>query len=188
MRRAAWLLLLALPAPTARPCRAQAGTPAVTIRVDADRDQGPLPPVWRFFGADEPNFATMKDGRALLAELGALRPGEVYFRAHNLLTSGDGTPALKWGSTNAYTEDAQGRPAYDWTIVDRIFDTYLQRRVKPYVQIGFMPKELSTRPEPYQHDWRPGSGELFTGWSYPPKDYAKWAELVTRWVAHCVER
>src|SRR5688572_908400 len=81
---------------------------AVTIRVDAGKQQGELRPVWRFFGADEPNYATMKDGRKLIAELGKLRPGEVYFRAHNLLNTGDGTPAFKWGSTNAYTEDAQG--------------------------------------------------------------------------------
>ena len=76
----------------------------VTITVDASRSEGPLPPVWRFFGADEPNYATMKDGRKLLVELGKLRHGEVYFRAHNLLNTGDGTPAFKWGSTNAYTE------------------------------------------------------------------------------------
>jgi len=160
----------------------------VTVRVEADRPQGALRPIWRFFGADEPNYAYMKDGRALLADLGALRPGEVFFRAHNLLTTGDGTPALKWGSTNVYTEDAGGRPVYDWTIVDRIFDTYRARDVRPYVEIGFMPEALSIHPEPYQHAWRPGSGELFTGWAYPPKDYGKWAELVTRWVAHCVER
>src|SRR5262245_46798255 len=128
----------------------------VTIRVDAGRPQGDLAPVWRFFGADEPNYATMKDGRKLLAALGELRPREVYFRTHNLLTSGDGTPALKWGSTDAYREDAQGRPIYDWTVVDRIFDTYLARGVRPYVQIGFMPKPLSRKPEPYQHVWRPG--------------------------------
>jgi xylan 1,4-beta-xylosidase len=52
----------------------------------------------------------MKDGRKLIAELGELRPRQVDFRAHNLLNTGDGTPALKWGSSNAYTEDAQGRP------------------------------------------------------------------------------
>ena len=44
-------------------------------------------------------------------------------RVHNLLTSGDGTHALKWGSTNVYTEDARGNPVYDWTIVDRIVDS-----------------------------------------------------------------
>src|SRR5512133_1122103 len=94
----------------------------VTIRVDAGQPQGELAPIWRFFGGDEPNYATMKDGRRLLAALGELKPRSVYFRTHNLLTSGDGTPALKWGSTNVYTEDAQGRPVYDWTIVDRMFD------------------------------------------------------------------
>src|SRR5215470_3780683 len=119
---------------------------AVSMHVDAGQEQSTLTPIWRFFGADEPNYAYMKDGQKLLGELGQLAPGHVYFRTHNLLTSGDGTPALKWGSTNAYREDAQGNPIYDWTIVDRIFDTYLQRGLKPYVQIGFMPEALSTRP------------------------------------------
>jgi xylan 1,4-beta-xylosidase len=160
----------------------------VTIEVDAARDEGPVEPVWRFFGADEPNYATMKDGRTTLATLGALAPDRVYFRTHNLFTSGDGTPALKWGSTGIYREDAQGRPIYDWTIVDRIFDTYRARGVKPYVELGFMPEAMSTKPQPYQHDWRPGSGTLRTGWAYPPRDYAKWEELIHQWVRHCIER
>jgi xylan 1,4-beta-xylosidase len=161
----------------------------VRMEVDAGRTLGPVPAIWRFFGADEPNYATMKDGRELVRSLGALRPGAVYFRTHNLLTSGDGTPALKWGSTGVYGEDAQGRAVYDWTIVDRIFRTYLDRGVRPYVQIGFMPEALSRRPQPYQHAWRPGLpyGEIFTGWAHPPKDEAKWAELVRRWAEHSVE-
>src|SRR3984893_9411991 len=171
-----------------------AGSPAspfpVAIRIDVAATKGELHPVWRFFGADEPNFAYMKDGKKLIAELGQLRPRAVYFRTHNLLTSGNGTPALKWGSSNAYTEDAQGHPVYDWTIVDRIFDTYLQRGVRPYVQIGFMPRDLSVKPEPYQHHWTPTAkyDEIFTGWAYPPKDYKKWGELVYQWTKHCVER
>lgn len=162
----------------------------VTIRVDAGKPLGELKPIWRFFGADEPNYAYMKHGKKLLAELGELSPKSVYFRTHNLLTSGDGTPALKWGSTGVYSEDAQGRPVYDWTILDRIFDTYLERGVRPYVQIGFMPKDLSIRPEPYQHKWTPRAryDEIYTGWAYPPKDYDKWAELVYQWAKHCVER
>ncbi len=162
----------------------------VSIAVDASTSRGDLHPIWRFFGADEPNYAYMKDGRKLLANLGKLGTPQVYFRAHNLLTTGDGTPALKWGSTNAYTEDAQGRPVYDWTIVDRIFDTYLQRGLKPYAQIGFMPQALSVKPEPYQHEWRPGLtyNDVYTGWAHPPKDYGKWAELVHQWVKHCVEK
>jgi xylan 1,4-beta-xylosidase len=161
----------------------------VEIQVNVARVRGNLPPIWRFFGADEPNYAYMKDGRKLLADLGRLRPGSVYFRAHNLLTSGDGTPALKWGSTGACGEDALGRPIYNWSIVDRIFDTYLERGVRPYVEIGFMPKALSVKPEPYQHRWTPTAkyNDIFTGWAYPPKDYAKWSELVYQWAKHCVE-
>jgi xylan 1,4-beta-xylosidase len=167
-----------------------ADTFPVAIRVDAAQTQGNLQPIWRFFGADEPNYAYMQHGKKLLAELGELQPKAVYFRAHNLLSSGDGAPALKWGSTNAYRQDAAGNPVYDWTILDRIFDTYLQRGVRPYVQIGFMPKDLSTKPEPYQHHWTPTAkyDDIYTGWAYPPKDYDKWAELVFQWTRHCIER
>jgi xylan 1,4-beta-xylosidase len=97
---------------------------------------------------------------------------------------------LKWGSTGAYREDVSGQPVYDWTILDRIFDTYLERGVRPYVQIGFMPRDLSIKPEPYQHRWTPQAkyDEIYTGWAYPPKDYAKWGELAFQWTRHCLER
>jgi xylan 1,4-beta-xylosidase len=180
--------LFGLTIAAAMPSAAQNASFPVSIIVDAAASQGPVNPVWRFFGADEPNYATMKDGRTTLATLGSLAPDRIYFRTHNLLTSGDGTPALKWGSTNIYTEDAQGRPVYDWTIVDRIFDTYRARGVRPYVEMGFMPEALSLRPQPYQHNFRPGSGNIRTGWAYPPKDYGKWEELIYQWVRHCVER
>ncbi|HVR75476.1 MAG TPA: beta-xylosidase [Planctomycetota bacterium] len=172
------------------PLSAETDPIRVSIRVDASKPRGELKAIWRFFGADEPNYAYMQHGKKLLGELGVLRPKQVYFRAHNLLTSGDGTPALKWGSTGAYSEDDQGKPVYDWTILDRIFDTYLERGVKPYAQIGFMPKDLSVKPEPYQHQWTPRAkyDEIYTGWAYPPKDYKKWGELVYQWVKHSVER
>jgi xylan 1,4-beta-xylosidase len=162
----------------------------VHIEVDAGESSGDVHPFWRFFGADEPNYATMKNGEKLLGELGAIDTNHVYFRTHNLLTSGDGTPALKWGSTGAYSEDTNGNPVYNWTILDGIFDTYLRHGIRPYAQIGFMPQELSVHPEPYQHHWAPGNqyNNIFTGWAYPPKDYDKWRELVYQWVRHCVEK
>ena len=118
------------------------------------------------------------------------RRSAVYFRAHNMLTSGDGTPALKWGSTNAYTEDASSNPIYDWTITDRIFDAYLANGVRPYVQLGFMPEALSIKPQPYRHHWTPKAkyDEIYRGWTYPPNDYAKWAELCYQWAKHCLEK
>jgi xylan 1,4-beta-xylosidase len=158
----------------------------IKISVHADQSDGSLPPVWSFFGYDEPNYTYAPNGKKLLAELSALSPVPVYVRVHNLLTTGDGSASLKWGSTNVYTEDAAGRPVYSWTIVDRIFDTFHATSIKPLVEIGFMPQALSRHPEPYRHNFP--QGELFTGWAYPPKDYQKWAELVFQFVHHLRER
>ena len=82
----------------------------VSIEVNVAETKGPLIPIWHFFGADEPNYAAMKDGTKLIKELRELTSHTGYFRIHNLLRTGDGTPALKWRSTNAYTEDAQSNP------------------------------------------------------------------------------
>ena len=175
----AWttLALLAQPAP-------------VTIRVDASQRLGAMTPFWAFFGYDEPNYTYMKDGKRLLTELAALSPVPVFVRTHNLLTTGNGEAALKWGSTNAYTEDASGRPRYDWTIVDRIVETYLERGMKPLFELGFMPEALSSHPVPYRHRWQPGDdyNDIYTGWSYPPADYAKWRELIFQLGRHVVEK
>ena len=78
----------------------------VSIRVDARATEGAWQPVWSFFGYDEPNYTYAENGKKLLGELRALSKAPVYIRVHNLLTSGDGSASLKWGSTNAYTEDA----------------------------------------------------------------------------------
>jgi len=163
---------------------------ARVISIDWTGSGKPMKPIWAYFGYDEPNYTYMKDGKKLLGEIAAMSPVPVYVRCHNLLTTGDGQPALKWGSTNAYTEDAQGRPVYDWHIVDSIFDTYVQRGMKPLAEIGFMPEALSTHPEPYRHHWKPGVNydSVYTGWAYPPTDERKWGELIYQWVRHCVKR
>ncbi|WP_140485255.1 GH39 family glycosyl hydrolase [Flavobacterium sp. GSA192] len=160
------------------------------ITVDLKKEIAPMKPVWAWFGYDEPNYTYMKDGKKLLSEIADLSPVPVYVRTHSLLVSGDGVAALKWGSTNAYTEDTNGNPIYNWKIVDSIFDTYVKRGMKPLAQIGFMPEALSTHPSPYRHYWKPGDPytDIITGWAYPPKDYDKWRNLVYEWVKHSVER
>ena len=156
-----------------------AQTAPVVIQVAVDKVLGPFNPIWANFGYDEPNYTYMTNGQQLLSELSEMTKVPVNIRMHHLLVTGDGTPALKWGSTNAYTEDAQGNPVYDWTIIDRIFDAIVKRKMHPIAQIGFMPEALSTHPEPYLKS---------TGVSYPPKDYKKFAALVYAWVKHSVER
>src|SRR5688572_3293405 len=171
--------------------RAQDITKPVTIQVDLTKKSNePLKPIWAWFGYDEPNYTYMKDGKKLLTEISQFSPVPVFVRAHNLLTTGDGTAMLKWGSTNAYTEDANGNPIYYWKIVDSIFDTYIQRGMKPFAQIGFMPEALSINPQSDSTYTDPTrvKQKHYTGWNFPPKSYEKFAELVYQWVKHCVER
>lgn len=166
---------------------AAAQTP-VHVTVDAAHATGPYHSIWNYFGADEPNYTYTPNGTRLLTELSRLDPATpVYFRPHNLLTTGDGTAALKWGSTNVYTEAPDGSPVYDWTITDKLFDNLAATHVRPMVEIGFTPKALSPHPDPYQHGF-PANPDVFTGWSYPPRDYAKWRALLVAWVTHLHQR
>ncbi len=169
---------------------AQNASGPAKIQVNLGKEIAPMEPVWAWWGHDEPNYTYMKDGKKLIAEFAELSPVPVYIRTHSLLVTGDGKAALKWGSTNAYTEDATGNPIYNWSIIDSIFDTYIKNGVKPYAQIGFMPEAMSTKPQPYRHYWKPGDNynDIYTGWTYPPKDYNKWAELVYQWVKHSIDR
>ncbi|MBQ9666358.1 MAG: beta-xylosidase [Bacteroidaceae bacterium] len=163
---------------------------AVQITVDAQQTIEPMKHIWAWVGYDEPNYTYMTNGKKLLSELAAMSPVPVYVRTHNLLTTGDGSAALKWGSTNAYTETKRGKPIYNWVIMDSIVDAIVSRGMKPLMEIGFMPEALSTHPVPYRHHWRPGEpyDDIYTGWTFPPKDYNKWRELIEQWVRHSVER
>ncbi|MBV9759663.1 MAG: beta-xylosidase [Acidobacteriaceae bacterium] len=163
----------------------------VTIAVDASKQIGRFPHSWAYFGYDEPNYTTAPNGRRLIHELAATSESPIHIRTHFLLATGNGESGLKWGSTNAYTEDASGKPIYDWAISDKILSTLVDSGVIPLVEIGFMPRALSTHPDPYQPNWQPGktkNEDYFIGWTYPPKDYDKWGQLVFAWVSHCVER
>jgi xylan 1,4-beta-xylosidase len=172
--------------------QAQAGSGSSTpihVRVYAENPLGVYTPIWNYFGADEPNYLYSPHGKKLLGELSALSAAPVYFRPHNLLTTGNGDGSLKWGSTNVYTERPDGTPVYDFAITDRIFDALVSAHVRPLIEIGFMPEALSAHPEPYRHSFP--KGDVFTGWSYPPKDEAaweKWSKLLAAYATHLKDR
>ncbi len=163
----------------------------VTVDVDLGKTVGVWKPAYAWIGYDEGNYSTTVLGRELLGELHGLSAAPVYIRAHHLLTSGDGVPALKWSSTNVYSEDASGKPVYDFRLLDGIFDAYKAEGVRPVVELGFMPKDLAAvlpgKPDQpykvlYPKDTLSGASQN------PPKDYAKWEELVRVVTAHLVER
>ena len=162
----------------------------VQIRVDASKSTGPLKQIWRFFGADEPNYAYMKDGKKLIADLGSLAPKRVYFRAHSLLVTGDGTPALKWGSTNAYTRGRAGQP--DLRLDDR--RSHL-RHLPGARREALRADRLHARSAvdqaaalPARVDAAREYDEIYTGWAYPPKvSFAKTSVILTTEGVACAD-
>lgn len=159
---------------------------AVNITVDLGKSQGPFKPIYSWFGYDESNYTTMKHGRQLLKELHDLTPVPVYIRAHHLFTSGNGVAELKWSSSNIYVLDKNGKPVYDFTIIDQIFDAYHQAGVRPMVELGFMPQDLAGEQTPYQVHFpgRTTSGSVQS----PPKDYVAWGTLCRKFTEHLVLR
>lgn len=164
--------------------------PPATITVNFSDKIGPYKPIYSWFGYDEANYTTMRNGKALLRELHDLSPVPVYIRAHHLLTSGDGKAELKFSSTNVYREDGSGKPIYDFKILDEIFDEYKAAGVRPMVEFGFMPKDLAAdlpnRQVPYQVHYPKNT--ISGASNNPPKDYKKWGDLIHAVTAHLVER
>lgn len=178
-----WYLVAGLLALTS-PARAQDAATA-ELSVDATVPGTPLQRVWPFFGYDEINYTTAPEGSALLAALASSQRAPVRVRSHFLFNSGDGMPALKWGSTNVYREDAAGNPIYQWDITEGILDTITGAGAYPFVELGFMPEALSSHPTPYQNS---SPSVLDSGCFYPPSDYTKWGSLVREWALHAKGR
>ena len=79
-----------------------------------------------------------------------------------------------------YSEDAQGHPVYNWSYVDQIYDGLLENGVRPFVEMSFMPRALAASDQPHVFWYHPLPS--------PPKDYAKWEDLVYNFAKHLVER
>jgi hypothetical protein len=88
-----------------------------------------------------------------------LSPVPVCIRAHSLLSSGDDKPELKLGSTDVYHEDHDGKPIYNFTIIDAIFDTYKAVGVRPMVELDFSrrcsARSLSALSSPFSAEYGP---------------------------------
>ena len=61
-----------------------------------------------------------------------------------------------------YTRDSQGRPDYNFTYIDQIYDGLLQQGVRPFVELSFMPPDMARRQQSmgfwYEPDRRPTQG------------------------------
>jgi xylan 1,4-beta-xylosidase len=70
-------------------------------------------------------------------------------------------------------------PVHTFSYVDKVFDFILETGARPFVELGFMPRELATETE-----------TLFWWKAHcsPPTDMARWVELVTATVTHWIDR
>jgi xylan 1,4-beta-xylosidase len=161
-------LLVIFVAVSVLPLSAQTATETITI--DAAAPSHPFPHYWeRMFGS----------GRAILSlrdpyrrDLRAVRQstGFQYVRFHGILLDDVGV----------YDEDKQGHPVYNFSYVDQIYDGLLAAGIKPFVELSFMPYKLAARQDIQAFWYKPNVS--------PPKDYAKWDDLITQLTNHLVNR
>ncbi len=79
-----------------------------------------------------------------------------------------------------YDEDSEGKPVYNFSYVDQIYDGLLENHVRPFVELSFMPRKLAAEPI-FQSFWyKPNVS--------PPKDWNKWDDLISHFARHLIER
>src|SRR4051812_15471668 len=141
-----------------------------TVRVDLSAPATPFPHFWeQMFGSGRANL-TLRD--SYRRDLDSVRDitGFQYVRFHAIFHDENGV----------YDEDAQGHPTYNFSYVDQIYDGLLAHRVKPFVEISFMPKKLAASPVLHAFWYKPSPA--------PPKDYSKWDALITAFAQHLLSR
>ena len=161
------------------------------IRVNCEDRRGPLRRIWASIGYDEINWTYTARGKALYRTLRDLAEVPYHVRNHNALTSGNGLSEPARGSTNVYQEAPDGTAVYDWTIVDRIYDTIAGAGFRPVIELGFLPWELvptAAQAASWARDVGHESYEMDGLWKHPPRDYGRWEELCVRFVDHVVGR
>lgn len=75
--------------------------------------------------------------------------------------------------------EIDGEVVYNFQYVDAVFDAMLGMGVKPFIEFGFCPSALATQSA--TTFWWKANGS-------PPKDIAKWADMISASVHHWVDR
>ncbi len=157
-------VLLAGPAATL-----PAQTPDV-IEVDASAPAHTFPHFWeQMFGSGRAVLTLRDSYRRDLRKVKQITDFR-YVRFH----------AMFHDEMGVYDEDSQGAPALNFAYVDQSYDGLLANGVRPFVELSFMPKKLAAK-------------EILHAFWYkqnvsPPKDYAKWDDLITQLAKHLIER
>lgn len=163
----------------------------VQIRVNVQKDQGKQEHLWRYIGYDECNYTYIPEGKELLSKFGKLKDAPYYIRTHFMFCTGNCHGTYKFGSTNIYWENENGEPVYDFTYYDKILDAILETGNKPFLELGFMPKDLADKgylPSIESGSWEEYNQYKEIGWTCPPKSYEKWHAFIKAVAEHLLDR
>ena len=146
-------------------------TPEQTVVVDAAAPSHPFPHFWeRVFGSGR-SILSLRDSYRQDLRVVKRVTGIEYVRFHDILDD----------SVGVYDEDAQGNPNYNFSYVDQIYDGLLENGVRPFVELSFMPRKLAAEPVVLHPFW-------YHPITSPPKEWARWEDLVYRFTKHLVDR
>jgi xylan 1,4-beta-xylosidase len=149
---------------------AQVSQDREVINADANAASHPFPHFWeKMFGSGRAVLSLRDSYRRDLREVQKITEFK-YARFHAIFQDENGV----------YDEDPQQRPIYNFSYVDQIYDGLLANGVKPFVELSFMPRKLAAAESLHSFWYKPNVA--------PPKDWAKWADLISAFTQHLIER
>lgn len=141
-----------------------------TIRIETHAPGKPFPHFWeQVFGSGRAHLSLRESYRLDLRSVRSVT-GIQYIRFHAVLDDENGL----------YGEDQNGKPVYNWSYIDQIYDGLLDNGVRPFVELSFMPRQLAVRPSPHPFWYHPNVA--------PPKSWVRWGQLIEALAQHLLER
>jgi xylan 1,4-beta-xylosidase len=143
----------------------------IQLKVDARASGTPFPHFWeKMFGSGRAVLSLRDDYRK---DLDAVHQatGFTYVRFHGIFDRDVGL----------VQRGQDGRISYNFSYVDQIYDGLLAHGMKPFVELGFMPPDLSSDPSTHHSFWYHPN-------VMPPKNYAEWDAMIRAFAQHLIDR
>jgi len=140
------------------------------IVIDATAPSHPFPHFWeKMFGSGRAVLSLRDSYRQDLRSVKQIT-GFGYVRFHGIFND----------EVGIYDEDSQGNAVYNFSYIDQIYDGLLANGVRPFVEFSFMPNKLAAKNVHQAFWYNPNVS--------PPKDWARWDDLVTVFIQHLSDR
>ena len=143
-----------------------------SFTVKVDQVIGKNTEFWKAAGSDHLFYHSLKPaGQFLLKRMGE-KGSHRYLRSHHTFNKD-----LKHGvirGQNVYSEDQYGNPIYDFSNVNKVFQSYIENGIKPIVEYDYLPELLTNNGGESSRGNDEGMTIINTG----PNDWKKWSDLM----------